>query len=388
METIVDLYTLELTVNNNTFPIYSKDADIILSDSIYSIYPKVTISFKDSSGIITESRLATLGLKFDFKLGFQDDILNLPFVVNSFQLADSDALPYLNGVLEIELVHSFLKNYKKDFYVYENMSPSDILEDIIKNEKFRKTIVEKTVSIQDEPYYNNNLTFEMFLDKIIFPNSLSSINQNDPYFCFIDVENCFHFETYSEMVKKSPVKTIKLTPKLDEIGVLEHILEFNPFSSRYENIKDYLKFNHAYILDDENLSINEDLKNIIDNRQTPMSIIEEENITYIVNEDFADETSIKQSEIRINNLKKEKNTLDRLFVTTLLDTSIGAGKVIKVESEYQDDNISSSFTGNYLIEATQHSWESETEKGFTRMILSRQKVSYPSDSTITKDLMK
>jgi hypothetical protein len=80
--------------------------------------------------------------------------------------------------------------------------------------------------------------------------------------------------------------------------------------------------------------------------------------------------------------------IDRIAVTTLLDVSSCAGKMVELETDYEQENMSSSYSGKYLIESSTHIWDSKTVKGYTQMILSRQKAEFPINSKITGELIK
>lgn len=389
IESVADLYILDVTINGNTFSIAPKDVDITFIDSIYSIYPRASIVFKDNTGIFIESRMGTLGVEISFDIGFQDNTVTLPFVVNNFQVSEQGRKQYLNGVYEIDLIHSFFSDTTLNGFQSFDGAPSAIIEEVIKNGSFVKTYIEETKPIQEALYYNPGLNFKDFLEKVILPNSLSSKNEEEPYYCFIDGGNNFHFETYSNMLSRKASKKIQYIADNKNVDLLEKALDFLPFSLKYEKVQDAIKSNRFYVTKTDPPEFESISSQINDNIKKPFPVKANDFISSnFTVEGFASETAINQLKIKQNLSKKGKSLVDKIFVSILLDTSVYAGKMVSIEADYEGGNPSASYNGDYLVEGVQHSWDSETEKGYTKLILSKQNPSFAVDSTLETEVFK
>ena len=388
MNSIEDLYTLELEVNGSSTSLGPRDADISISDSIHVIYPRVTMSISDKSGTMLDSRVTTLGLPYKFTLGYNGQDITLPFVVNTFQTPEQEYLQYLNGRIEVELIHEFFSKFVSEYKAYPDV-PSKIITDILRNEKLTKKYIESTARIQESPYYNPGYSFQDFVEKILLPNSRSTENSFDPFYCFIDANNSFHYETYGAMLKRKSSKTLYYKSGRKDMTELQKVLEFRPFSLRLDSINSKVYYNHFYLDETGSLDLEEEKLSIIDNRQSPYSIFGGSKETKTVfNQKISDSKLIEQSYVSVNNEKKRSMLMDRIAVTTLLDISSCAGKIVELETDYEKENISASYSGKYLIESSTHIWDSKTIKGYTQMILSRQKTEFPINSKITGELIK
>jgi hypothetical protein len=388
MNNIAELYTLELEVSGSSTSLGPRDADISISDSIYSIYPKVKISIRDESGIMLDSRFATLGVPFNFVLGYNGEELSLPFIVNTFQTPEQRYQQYLNGTIEIELIHSFFNKFSPEYKAYPNV-PSEIITSILRNEKFQKKYIESTSRIQKNPYYNPGYSFQKFIEKILLPNSRSIENSFDPFYCFIDTNNNFHYETYGAILKRKSlnVKTLYYRSGIKNMNELQKIMEFRPFSLRLDSTIEKIYYNYFYLNEDG--SLEKEKLSLLDNKESPIPIFKAiKEFETIFNNRFSTDAMIEQSNIEINLKKKKNSFFDRIAVTTLLDISSCAGKLIDLEVDIEQETISASYSGRYLIEASTHIWDSKTMKGYTQMILSRQKTEFPVNSRITGDLIR
>lgn len=388
MNSIEELYTLELEVNGSSTSLGPRDADLSLSDSIHSIYPRVKMSISDRSGYMLDSRFVTSGVPFKFTLGYNGQDITLPFVVNTFQTPEQEYYQYLNGKIEIELIHEFFSKFVSEYKAYPDV-PSKIITDILRNEKFSKKLIENTSRIQEPPYYNPGYSFQDFVEKILIPNSRSTENSFDPFFCFIDANNSFHYETYGSMLKRRSSKTLYYRSGLKDMSELQKILEFRPFSLRLDSINSKINYNYFFLDENGSLDLEEKRLSIIDNKISPFPIFDgSKEIRTIFNNKISTKKSIEQAHILANNEKKRSMLIDRIAVTTLLDVSSCAGKIVELETDYEQENMSSSYSGKYLIESSAHIWDSKTVKGYTQMILSRQKAEFPISSKITGELIK
>jgi hypothetical protein len=191
------------------------------------------------------------------------------------------------------------------------------------------------------------------------------------------------------MLDKSASKTLVYRVGRKDIREVQKVLDFRPYTSKLEDIHDYLNFDLFYFDESGSLGLEKEEKRLVDNINSRMNILDLYTQKYIVfNDKFSSSTSIEQAKIKINLLKKKNFLTDKIVVTTLLDTSVRAGLTVELDVDYESESTSASYSGKYLVEGTKHSWNSKEMKGYTQMILSRQKTEYPLQSKLTGKLMR
>lgn len=388
MNSVAELYTLKLEVNGTSVALGPEDLDISIIDSIHSVYPRASITIEDTSGKLLDSRFATLGINYTFTIGFNNTQMTLPFVVDNYQTVEQKYTQRLNGTMQIDLIHAIMINYISSFKAYSSV-PSSIVNSLISQQGFSKTYIETTTKIQDQPYYNPNYSFEDFINKILLPNSKSVVNSSEPFYCFIDVQNQFHYETISKMLNRKAYKTLYYKSGINDISSLEKVLELKPFSSKLSEVYPYLTMTQYTIDEDGNLDLEKANYSIKDNRKTPLPVIDKINLS---NFQFSNEIKSlddnKKDLIKLIQKKKGHSQFDRLIVKTFLDITSSAGKVVNLEVDYDLENRSAAYSGTYIIEMSKHTWNSKIQKGYTTMILSRQKATFPMESKITRSLIQ
>lgn len=388
MNSIADLYTLELEVNGSSSYLGPQDSDISLSDSIHAVYPRAVFSLKDTSGKLLDSRLATLGVNFTFTIGYQNQTIKLPFVVNTFQTTEQDYFQYLNGRLEIELIHSFYTKFETEFKAYEGV-PSEIITSLVKDEGFKKLRIESTAKLQSQPYYNPGFSFKEFVEEVLIKNSKSIESSSEPFYCFIDASNNFHYETCSQMRERKSYKTLMYRSGRDKMEEIQKILEFRPFSLKLDSVYPNLKTRLFYIEDSDDLTLQEEEILVTDNGETPLPIFtKSKDFVTKFNNKISSIESLDRQRAKINDEKRQYLLIDRIAVTTLLDVTSCAGKIVTLDVDFEQENISASYSGDYLIEGSTHIWDSKSQKGYTQMILSRQATEFPVESDLIGGLFR
>jgi hypothetical protein len=378
-------YTLSIKINKASTDLNGDDVSLSFSDSIYELYPKASIQFVDSSGLFLESRITTAGIHFDFSVGYNSKILNLPFLVNYFETPDQLDSNSLNGTILINLIHSFYNSTSNLPKAYSKTT-SDIITELISGFKFLKTDVESTVSLQDSPYYNPMLTFEDFVKNIILPNSISNQNKADPFFCFINSRNEFYFKSFTSLTKNSSGITL-FFKKGRKGNPNEKIMVFRPFSEPFSQVRDTTNFSQSFFDEDSNGDFTTEERSILDDGITPYPIIKLEEQTISQFDGFKDEMGVLRESVKINLKKKKSLLVEKIFIITLLNTELAAGKTVSIETDYLQKDQSLVYSGNYLIEKSTHSWDPESRLGYTRLIVSRKKAIAPSGTLIKEGLL-
>jgi hypothetical protein len=70
---------------------------------------------------------------------------------------------------------------------------------------------------------------------------------------------------------------------------------------------------------------------------------------------------------------------DRVLVTIPLYVELCAGKMVSLDTVYGGNIASDSYSGNYLIEQSDHIWNGENQSGFTQLVLTRVATTFTPD---------
>ncbi len=382
---LADLYSLSVEINGSKTFIGPSDFNISLKDSIHSIYPKVFLEINDTSGIFLESKIMMSGIPFKFVIGYNQKEIKMPFVVNSYEVSSTEGLQRMNGTINIELIHQLISKIPIESKAYSN-TPSEIINSIVNSYKpiIKKTSIENCESVQDNAYYNPSMPFEEFVDKILLPNSKSKQNSNDPYFCFIDASNKFNYRTYSDIVSNKTGITLFLSSENNNRKENNKILSFQPFSIKLEKEISNLFFKRIYIDEENAETIKETEVSILDSYKSNYPFYDVEKRKSYEFFKIENDIGFKKDSARWNTKKILSLFPEKALVTTLLNTELISGTTINLDITYEAGHSSDTFSGEYVIEDSQHSWNKESKLGYTNLILGKVKSKLPAGSKFNK----
>ncbi len=211
---------------------------IALGDSISKIFPTGDIYIKDPVGLFSEVTGYVEGEEHEIIYGDDEDTseqLVFPCVKTDQRLIDF----YHEGCMAGDVFLQFRnKNIIKDIAQSRSFSSmiSSIVDDVSDDFDFESTAIEST---DNQGVYGQGLIKNTDFLIRLMKKANSTLHTGEPYFCFIDLANKFHFETMSNMLLNSPVLTIVLkqtdASKYDTTTLVNCNVYWDNFKKNFNN---------------------------------------------------------------------------------------------------------------------------------------------------------
>lgn len=382
---IINNYTIEVTLNNSEArDLDPREVSFSLRDSIFSLYPVGNFSIQDPTGYFLESRAFTEGVPFSITFGLDGENLTNHYCIHSMENSEPIRPTQLGGAIDFSLIHEAFRHQARPSEAYLAV-PSDIITDIFPA-IFEDTEIESTQKVFDKPLYRARLNQEDFIHQILLPNSISSVSNPSPYYCFIDSRNILHFESYLQMIGKSPITTLFTNDQNKVPRYYQKTFSFAPFTYNMVKHKKFVDISLEYISDEEEPQEKQEMKSLLDFSLTPYPLFQQEEEHMPFFEGVMKEESVERSEAHIHYLQRYAMNPDKIIVTTPLYTPFCAGTMVSVDTEYEGGNLSYSYSGDYLIEQSDHVWDGEGQSGYSQFVLGKMNPSYPSGSQLERGL--
>ena len=233
---------------------------ILLRDSVTSFYPVAELYFKDSIGIFTELLGYIQGSAWNIFYGDseqENSSIDFKCVYDDNQLISFYKDYFVSGHVFLRFVHqNLLKDYPKSQSFSKTISA--VVKEIINNYSFSESIIE--TSLNSGIWGQGLIDDKTFILKELLPLAVSGSNKNEPYFCFIDLSNRFHFETLSNMLTKKAVISIHLEQTESSAFSLSKVADMSVFWNSLTNTKSLYNVSFYYI--DSDGEVQKDSKKI------------------------------------------------------------------------------------------------------------------------------
>lgn len=384
-------FVFEVFANENNLELTPGDLSFSMIDSIYNFYPRCIFNFFDVSGLIFEGKAIAEGMSITLHLGTEDYKISCDYVMKKNQLPDARTPGYLNGEITGEVFHTYSNQQEEISFSYTG-AISLVIEEVIEDFSFRDTIIEETAN--DDIWYRPLLTQKQFIEQILMPCAYSYNSEDTPFFCFIDSNNVFHFETFNTLINKEPSADLEYKPRGENDLNEDMIFDIKPFSP---DIKSYYKFlkRKIYYQSQEDGSLVEEDDSFLDhppNRGNKLPYIGDSSlVTGTQFLDLYEEESPENEQQMAEKIYPLKNALilERALIVTPLRVDILAGQTINIKTIVQnpDDSINSLyFSGKYLVEKSSHVWDKDKKTGHSEFVIGRRYVKVP-DSYLIRDLL-
>lgn len=372
-------YEIGLLINETDTNVYPTGFSFIMSDSIYSMFPKCKLFFNDSEGVFQELLFSTEGMKLGLTLGYKDNYLKNNYCINSDQLTKNISKGRTNGVIEIHLDHYIKYNQAQKIRYYQDMA-SKVVQKIISDYTFSKVVINDSGSTDD--YYQPNIFDFDFIENFLLPVMYSNNSSESPFYCFINNNNEFHLRNYLAMMDGKPSIELKQFEG--------NLANLSPYSfsdiTRFRTGSDYTydkRHRKIYSIGEDN-TINklEDYINSYPNKEygnIPI-IGTKDNVTGTI-ELLDDESTAGKKEInkgiKIQSMRSSFG-MERFLLSFTLSPFLIAGKNVKVtiydSTSLDKTKASVNYSGEYLIERSFHKWDGNTTTPSTQIVVSRKTI--------------
>lgn len=361
-----ELFACSLKVDNIDIPLSSNSFNISFSDSIYRLCPELILSGNDISGIASESRLGIIGQKATFDISAFGIKTKLPMVCKIYETPSSNSMNGLSGFIRFTFQHIAKYTDRKNA-VWDNKSPSNVFSDVVSDVDHKNLTDCATLPL----IYNPGYDAEELTDKILLKLSSNGKPSSPPYYAFIDIQNDAWYTNLTTMYSKKTSKKIIFGQPINNDQDCIAALKLNSFSQDYSKISPYIDETLTYFTDKNEMGSQDlSLKNMFNplalmkNTSGSNSRATEEYLTTIdPNAEYA----------RLNMERRKGLLFDKLVIVTLMDPSLHAGLTVNVDAylDVPGTNKAESFSGKFLVEASEHTWDCSNLMGYTKLILGR-----------------
>lgn len=409
-------FEFELTINDKVQEIDPINFSFSIRDSIHKLFPEMSMEIMDVTGFLQEVMLFTEGMPVKLKYGLeQGNTISCPFGIVNEELPGTMTYDSIGGKVFFQCVHDWYYQQEVKGDAYEGRITEVIKNKLIDNYAFTNIDLIRSGGVTgwndtgcENTWYRPLMNQKDFIEKILLPNAYSNNAFDSPFFCFIDSNNEFNFRNYHSMTSTDPVKKISMLnfsrrPDIDddsggtriEDGVGDRfIFSFKRWKTGAMITKKLR--NRSLFLRDRETGEYEYAKDAISSypkqSQGYLPIMQDPLTSGVYDQNYKESGSMLECQKgrKINSMK-DSFFLERFVMTVPLDTTLRAGKLIEITLPLkiqQDTANSLNYTGKYLIESSDHVWESSSKFGYTQLVISRKFQSVPNTSLILGKLMK
>jgi len=391
---ILDYYDIEIFVNDREVEIMSTEFSFSQIDSIYNLFSSGVITFHDKSGLLQEFLMTMEGSKVQINYGINNDFNKCAYVVKKDALEETETRGFLNGMVDMSLVHEWYNFQEIESTAYKDRI-SNIIRGIAEGYDFKSVDVNDTGN--NDIWYQPLITDAAFIVKHLLPNSFSNNSNNTPFFCYITSDNTFHFRNAGSLMSGSPVDTIEyLMESKAELnpGAINAIKRWRDGSDKNRSLR--ARMIYKLNREDGGLIEEEDSMGLYPQKNGFKLPILNDKGTYssFLDLDYEEKEIGRKENLKgyIAHTMRDTLFLDRFLVMIPFKPKIRSGDVIKLNIySMQDEDgtkLSEHYTGNYVVEQSEHIWNGEEQKGFSKLILGRKYVRVPSTYILGKSLME
>lgn len=381
-------YNIELTLDGKILGINPSTYSFSISDSIYNVLPELKLGFKDFGGYMNEFLTFIEGSIAGITLGYNKNQLTSNYMITGNSIQSFEGGDIFNPVTTINGIHEWY-NYQEIISKAYNDRISNIIRTLAnKYPLFKKKIINDTGNAGK--WYQPLINDLQFIETILLPNSFSYNSKNTPFYCFVDTNNEFNFRNWNAMYQNIPDITLKFqTSNINKLSK-ETIMTFSYVSdtaaSREALSRKVFYFNS---LTGEIVEKNDKIQDYPNTgKKIPIKYKNQDYDFSYAMFGYVDNTDTFEKERQLGRqIYSMRNSIpmQKIFVTTRLNPDLRAGKVVnfKVEMKDTQDQIfeSNYFSGKYLIESSNHSWNPVSQECNTQLQLSKRDVTVPFNYT-------
>ncbi len=359
--------SIRLEVDNIVSEIKPQGMSFTLYDSLYSFYPKASLSINDYSGTYQEYMAFVNGTKVKISFGNnEEDWKKCSYRVVKNSTPEQKSQNNIGGDLELSLIHDYYNTQSKNSRAF-NSNISDIIRTLSRKYSFNSLDIDDTLN--SGIWYQPFITDGDFIFNQLLPFAYSTDSDNSPFYCYIDSNNNFNFKNYKKLFLQNPIrefyyKSGGTISSLDRDSILAisfsqvPLSEVQPF---YNRIIQHYDEKGNYVREGQNSKLTDFPKN---NTEAIPLKANTSAITSIENNLYDDDIILDYNKNNrlgyISNSVGKVLSPDKVVLTVNLDRSLVSGKKVRLNlPSMQDgfsDEISLRNTGDYIIESSYHKW--------------------------------
>ena len=375
--------SFSLTIGSEEISLNIKTFEISLSESIYTLCPQATFTMNDFSGIMMESRLKILGQDVAFTMSDTSATTMLPMTCVLYETNKCNSSDGLSGIMTMKFKHT-AKFSPREAKGWANKSPAEVFRELMQkmnqrlNSRSRNSLRNPLIRIAPStkciPYpllFNPAYDNEEFIDKILLPIASSGDVSATPFCAFIDVTNKAHFDDISTMYEKSPIRNLVFGNDPNRSIDTLVVLTLQSFSQDYNHISGILDERLVYLNENNEISSSDVF---LSNVFNPIAVMRNTStVSLCAPKDYSDIINRDEEIAKLNYERRKGVLIDKLVISTFMDLNLCAGRTVNLDT-YLNINSSEkapSYSGKFLIEASEHLWDPNNMLGYTHLVLGR-----------------
>jgi len=386
---------------------------VILTDSIFHVYPMMKVILPDETAVLLEEKFFVEGLKFIFKMGSWEygDIPGLGFMQHNFFSAEQQVnyMEHMQDTIGGDVLWMFASDFKKQgpakSFSYPMMTPDAIAKIIALQYDYPNLLglaipginVFTTPSVNVGNWMQANYTDGYFLE-ILSKYAFNPAFLNSPWYVFFNLAGEFHFRAAADLfMGQQPVADLKFDvqgdPETDDVNtVLQYDLHFPGTEISYPLLN--TRFDKLDKLTGTYLPLPRDISST-KLLPLPESII---NKRTVLTEDLSDMRSARKMGMwsileefdyqgLINHQYKQAIFPYRMTFLLHWNYKLAAGKTINLQVSGADElkPISIPYSGKWLILESSH-YIDEDNDPYTKIEVAKNTVGVLPDNELYFDM--
>ncbi len=362
-------------------------------DSIHSFYNRATLSYEDQFGLLQEGFYTVPGVMHQISYSFDDVKLTGMYSVDKTQSGQRIMDGVMAGRVDLNLLNNFAFQQEEKF-----LSFKDRISSVVR--KVIDPIYSDSMGLQDindtgnlSTWIQPGLTDAKFINNILRPNAYSFNSDNSPFFAWIGSDGKFHFRSYSSMMGGNAVANLTYRPKSStnmnktdeskkeaQTSVMDlrvfskaplvtnketNFYYLDPMTSQASVAKDSI-YNHPKAVGEQKLA------------RLMFDSPEKVSLGFFSKAQKENRLGLQAHHFR------EDLLLDKIMVLLPPNFSLVSGKKVNLDAflglKNAQDKLASSarYSGDWLVEMSEHLWSSKEKMGFSKLLLTRQSQNVPT----------
>jgi hypothetical protein len=384
MPVVQNYYQIDISLNGFEFGIDPKQFSLSINDSIYSLYNTASLTVQEPTGDSLERLLYVKGSPVTIDYGIKDRTVNkASYVVTRSTVPDSTGTPgIVSGDIEVALKGAWYAEQQLRSRAYED-SIGAIINSITGNTSaFNGTDVLSTDGV--DTWYQPLVNDAAFVQHILLPNAFSYDSASTPFYAYTTHDGVFRFRHASAMYQSSLVDELNYPVYIRQQDSTPQTILSLKYIREREDVERPLRNRWVFRTDTDNGSVVQADDLITDHLQpgiNKLPFIADLGLKTGYIDLGREELTVdeRNAELgRIAHAQRAGMFIDRLVVLLPLNPKLHSGQRVKITTytskEKDRSTESPTFTDDYIIENSEHIWNGEQGRGFTKLIVGRKYI--------------
>lgn len=370
-----DDFMIKISIQDGTSYLSGKGMGFTIHDSIHQIFPTLELVYPDVTGIALEFGSFMSGISLSTVIGKVDSFLeNFWISVGRDTIKEAGSSPRLSGVLKVNAIHkSFFSKRDNPKISFIKKSASECVNTLFSEDSLSVENTNGTFStyVYSDPYE--------FVKEVLIP--CASNGSISPFVFYRDLSETLNFSSIISLFEGSPVASFSLKPNLSELEDESNVITaFLPFNENAFSVYPKMTVSGKFINPSQEI--------VTENHTIAESATSESKVPLISSGEKVYNPSYYgrqfNPDVSYSDINKGlaanamKFVMDKALIEVPFNEKCIAGKVVELKIPVLDlegnEQPSENFSGNWLIEQSFHTWNGESSRPFSKLVLCRPYV--------------